>query len=58
MKIAYKLRIALPLILIGGIIGAFVGGAFDLGLNAIRVGIIAGGIVAFVYLRRKTSGSG
>ncbi len=58
MKVSTTLRIALPCILIGGIIGALAMGAFDLGLNAIRAGIIAGGIVAFVYLRRKKSGSG
>ena len=58
MKVSASLRIALPCILIGGIIGALVMGAFDLGLNAIRAGIIAGGIAAFVYLRRKKSGSG
>ena len=57
MKIADRLRIALPCILIGGIIGALVMGAFDLGLNAIRAGIIVGGIAAFVYLRRKKSRS-
>jgi len=58
VKVSATLRIALPCILIGGIIGALVGGAFDIGLNAIRTGIIAGGIAAFVYLRRKKSGSG
>ena len=58
MKVSATLRIALPCILIGGIIGALVGGAFDIGLNAVRAGIIVGGIVAFVYLRRKKSGSG
>ncbi|MEN8008473.1 MAG: hypothetical protein ABFS42_15800 [Candidatus Krumholzibacteriota bacterium] len=58
MKVSATLLIALPFILIGGIIGALVGGAFDLGLNAIRAGIIVGGIAAFVYLLRKKSGSG
>lgn len=58
MKVSATLRIALPFILIGGILGALVMGAFDLGLNAIRAGIIVGGIAAFVYLRRKKSGSG
>ena len=58
MKVSTTLRIALPCILIGGIIGALIMGAFDLGLNAIRAGIVAGGIAAFVYLRRKESGSG
>ena len=58
MKVATYLRIVLPCILVGGAIGALVGGAFDIGLNAIRAGIIVGGIAAFVYLRRKESGSG
>jgi len=58
MKVSATLRIALPCILIGGIIGALVGGAFDIGLNAARAGIVVGGIVAFVFLRRKKSGSG
>lgn len=58
MKFSGTLRIALPCILIGGIIGALVMGAFDLGLNAIRAGIIAGGIAAYLYLLRKKSGAG
>jgi hypothetical protein len=58
MKVTTTLGVALPCILIGGIIGALVMGAFDLGLNAIRAGIVAGGIAAFVYLRRKESGTG
>jgi hypothetical protein len=58
MKVTTYLRIVLPCILVGGAIGALVGGAFDIGLNAIRAGIIVGGIAAFVFLQRKKSGSG
>ena len=58
MKVSSILLIALPFILVGGMIGALVMGAFDIGLNAIRAGIIVGGIAAFVYLRRKKSRSG
>jgi len=57
MKVSYKLKVALPCILIFGSIGALVGGAFDLGANAIRAGIIVGGCVAFVILHRKNSGA-
>jgi len=57
VKVSATLRIALPCILIGGIIGALVGGAFGIGVNGIRAGIIVGGVAAFVYLRRKKSGS-
>ena len=52
MKVSATLRIALPCILIGGIIGALVGVAFGIGVNGIRAGIIVGGIAAFVYVRR------
>ena len=57
MKVAYKLRIALPCILIFGAIGALVGGAIGDGVNGIRAGIVVGGCVAFVYLKRKESGA-
>jgi len=55
MKVAYKLRIAIPCILIFGAIGALVGGAIGDDVNGIRVGIVVGGGVAFVYLQRKKS---
>jgi hypothetical protein len=58
VKASAILRIVLPCILLGGIIGALVGGAFGIGVNGIRAGIIVGGVAAFVYLRRKQSGSG
>ena len=57
MKVAYKLRIALPCILIFGAIGALVGGAIGDAVNGIRAGIVVGGGVAFVYLKRKDSGA-
>lgn len=57
MKVADKLRIALPCILIFGAIGALIGGAFGVGVNAIRAGIVVGGGVAFIYLKRKESGA-
>jgi len=57
MKVTYKLRIALPCILIFGAIGALVGGAIGDGANGTRVGIVVGGSVAFVILQRKNSGA-
>ena len=57
MKIANRLRIALPCILISGAIGALVGGPFDQTAAGIRVGIIVGGTAAFIYLQRKKSGA-
>lgn len=57
MNISTNLRIALPCILIGGAIGALVGGAMGEGIIGTRVGIIAGGAAAFLYLQRKKSGA-
>ncbi len=58
MTLDFIIKIALPCILIFGAIGALVGGAFDLGLNAIRAGIIFGGIVAsFILIRKKPDAS-
>jgi len=57
MKVASKLRIALPSILIFGAIGALVGGAAGDAANGTRVGIVVGGVVAYVYLQRKKSGA-
>ncbi len=56
MKVSATLRIALPCILIAGAIGALVGGPFDETVAGIRVGVIVGGIVAFIYLQRKKRG--
>lgn len=47
------LRIPLPCILIGGILGAMIGGSLGDIANGTRVGIILGGIVAFIIMRRK-----
>ena len=58
MKVSATLRIALPFILVAGTIGALVGGAIGEGVIGIRVGLIVGGIAAFVYLQRKKSGAG
>ena len=55
MKVAYKLRIALPCILIFGAIWALVGGAIGDGANGTRAGIVVGGGVAFLILQRKNS---
>ena len=57
MKVADKLRIALPCILIFGAIGALAGGVFGDAVNGIRAGIVVGGGVAYVYLQRKNSGA-
>ena len=48
--IATNIRTALPCILVGGALGAMFGGE-----NGARVGIILGGVVAFVILRRRSS---
>jgi hypothetical protein len=58
MKVSTILRVALPCILVGGAIGALVGGAFSDTANGIRVGVIVGGAAAFVYLQRNESGAG
>jgi len=47
------LRIPLPCILIGGALGAAIGSTLGDTVNGIRVGIIMGGVVAFILLRRK-----
>jgi len=47
------LRIALPCILIGGALGAMIGGALGDTANGTRVGIILGGVVAFIIMQRK-----
>ena len=57
MKVADKLRIALPCILIFGAIGALVGSLLGDVANGTRAGIVVGGGVALVYLQRKNSGA-
>jgi hypothetical protein len=57
MKFTDKLRVLVPCILIFGAIGALVGGPSDHSAAGIRVGIIFGGIAAYVYFYRKKSGS-
>jgi len=47
------LRIPLPCILIGGALGAIIGGALGDSVNGIRVGIILGGVIAYILLLRK-----
>jgi len=54
MKLSYKLRVALPCILIFGGLGALVGGAVGAGANGTRIGIVFGGVVAFIILQRRT----
>jgi len=51
--LATNLRTALPCILVGGVLGAIVGGALGSTANGARVGIVLGGVVAFVILRRR-----
>ena len=55
MKVSEKLRVALPCILVFGLVGALFGGALDANPGAIRVGIVVGGLVAFLILQRKDS---
>jgi len=47
------LRIPLPCILIGSALGAMIGGALGDIANGTRVGIILGGVVAYILLLRK-----
>jgi hypothetical protein len=53
VPIATILRIAFPCILIGGVLGATVGVGLGSTANGARVGIITGGLVAFLILRRR-----
>jgi len=55
MTIANNLKIALPCILIGGALGALAGSMLDSIANGIRVGVILGGVIAFILLQRKKS---
>ncbi len=47
------LRIPLPCILIGSALGAMIGSVLGDTVNGIRVGIILGGVVAFIILLRQ-----
>lgn len=51
--IASNLKTALPCILIGGMLGAMAGVVFDSTAIGARIGIIVGGIVAFLILRLR-----
>lgn len=58
MKLSHKLRVLLPCILVSGATGALVGGSWGEPVHGLRIGIIAGGIVAFWLLRRRSLGAG
>jgi len=53
LTVGAYLRIPLPCILIGGALGALIGGALGHDTNGIRVGIVLGGVVAFIIMQRK-----
>ena len=53
MGIGAILSVALPCILIGGAFGALVGAALGSPVGGIRVGVILGGVGAFLILRRR-----
>jgi hypothetical protein len=53
MNVRSNLRIAVPFILIGGALGALIGSAFGDIKNGIRVGVVLGGVGAFVFMQRK-----
>jgi fructose-specific phosphotransferase system IIC component len=48
MIIATNLKVAIPCIVLGGALGALLGSA-----NGVRVGIVMGGVVAFLILLKK-----
>ncbi len=48
-------RTALPYILAGGALGALIGSALGDVANGFRAGVILGGVVAFVVLRRRNA---
>jgi hypothetical protein len=49
-----KVRTALPYILVGGVVGALVGSFPGDVANGFRVGVILGGAVAFIVIRKKS----
>ena len=53
MIIATNLKTAIPCILIGGALGALVGGVLGSTANGARVGIILGGVIAYLILLKK-----
>jgi hypothetical protein len=53
MNVRSNLRIAVPCILVGGALGAMIGGSLGDIANGTRVGIILGGVVAFTIMQRK-----
>ena len=53
MTISAIIRIALPCILIGGVIGSILGGVLGSIANGIRVGVILGGVIAFILIQKK-----
>ena len=53
MIIATNLKTAIPCILIGGALGALVGSVLDNTANGARVGIILGGVIAYIILMKR-----
>jgi hypothetical protein len=51
--VATNLRIAVPCILVGGVLGAIIGTPLGSPTNGFRAGVILGGAFAFVVLQRK-----
>lgn len=51
--IATNLKVAIPCIMIGGTLGALVGSLLDSSANSIRVGIVLGGVIAFILLHNR-----
>ena len=53
MIIVTNLKTAIPCIIIGGALGALVGGVLESTENGIRVGIILGGVIAYMILLKR-----
>ena len=51
--IVTNLKTAIPCIIVGGALGALVGGVLDSTENGIRVGIILGGVIAYMILLKR-----
>ena len=51
--IATNIKTAIPCILIGAALGALVGTVLDSVVHGMRVGIILGGVIAFIILRKR-----